>query len=144
MNWILSMQNVLNIKTAYDPELFTIFLQTGKAAGDIGGPDSCALGWVFQVGTCHINHVLAGPWSCWARFLDRSNIHTPLPSPTCPPDSSLFLGFLLCDESLWSSVAHPPWSLRPQPFSSSWPGLPRLCSWTLLLPSLRKYHAVWG
>lgn len=55
------MQNVLNIKTAYDPELFTIFFQTDKAAGDIGGPDLCALGLVFQVATCLINHVLAGP-----------------------------------------------------------------------------------
>lgn len=35
------MQDVLNIKTASDPELFTVFsAETGEADGDIGGLDS--------------------------------------------------------------------------------------------------------
>lgn len=56
------MQNVLNIKTASDPELFTVFsAETGKADGDIGVSDSCSLGLVFQIGVYHSNHILAGP-----------------------------------------------------------------------------------
>lgn len=56
------MQDVLNIKTASDPELFTVFsAETGEADGGIGGLDSCTLGLVFQIGLYHTNHILAGP-----------------------------------------------------------------------------------